>query len=227
MTLGPTLARAPFPAPLGAPASWPGAPRNEVGGRVPRGTDRPRVRPRPRSSRQSRGLCGGRGASVGSEQAGPRRPPPGAAATLQGPVPAEGGSPASPAPGPPPSRFTDQRPHGNRNRKLLLRCLPWPALLSGSLADPGEPPGSPSHGARGSEKLLQVASVLSREACVTASGRQASEPQCPSLGPGGRSLVGPPDPPSVPGGRRAMSPQTAGPQYPDPALGVPQGGYLA
>ena len=69
-----------------------------------------------------------------------------------------------------------------------------------------------TRGARGSEKLLQVASVLSREASVTAGRRQVSEPQSPSPGPGGRSLVSPPDQASAPGGRWAMSPQTAGPR---------------
>lgn len=158
------------------------------------------------------GLCGGWGASVGSEQAGPWSPPPRAAAALGHPVPTEGGSLASPAPGPPPSCFTDRGPNRKRNRKLRSRA---PGLALPALRFPSWPRKAPwvpfTRGARGSEKLLQEASLLSWEACVTASGKQASKPQSPSPGPGGRSLVSTPDPPSVPGGRRAMSPQTAGP----------------
>lgn len=103
-------------------------------------------------------------------------------------------------------------PNRNRNRKLRSRA---PGLALPALRFPSWPRKAPwvpfTRGARGSEKLLQEASLLSWEACVTGSGKQASEPQSPSPGPGGRSLVGTPDPPSVPGGRRAMSPQTAGP----------------
>lgn len=191
-------------------------------------------RPRPGSSRaEPERACGGWEASVGSGRAQDPFPDPGPAAALGrqvAEVPTEGGStgltqpqgrllPTSP----------DQRPERNRNRKLR----PAGARLgppSSQVPELGwESRWSPSHEVPEERSFSWKRPCCPREACVTASRRQASEPQAPSPAPEGpRSWSGLPRPTLCPCGQRGPWPRQLGHDHStrtqDP--GVPPGRCL-
>lgn len=155
------------------------------------------------------GLCGGWGASVGSEQAGPWSPPPGAAAALGHPVPTEGGSLASPAPGPPPSCFTDRRPQQEQKQEAAFAgtrlgppCSQVPKLAQESPlgplhtrcqrireASPGSIPAVLGSLCDSQREAGQRASVSLPWAWGPQSGRHPR----PTLCPGGQTGHEPPD----------------------------------
>lgn len=182
-------------------------------------------RPRPRSGRQSQGpLWGGGRPAWGLSGPGPSTPDPEQLLRWGARSPGPHGGRLTGLTSPRAASFPLHRPKARQEQKQEAASagarLGPPSSQVPELAQ--ESPWVPfTRGARGAEKLLLEASLLSREACVTAGRKQASEPQAPSPAPGGHSLVGLPDPPSVPAGRGAVSPQTAGPrpQHPDPGPG--------